>query len=150
MKKTLIFATASAAEEAFYEALEAGEIEPLVQLWAEDEDVVCVHPNGSRATGLAAVRATFEEMLSSGGIDIRVSNVHIQQTATMAVHHLTEHVAVSGDQGGSEIVQLAATNVYLKGPVGWQMILHQVTPLDGEQSTSTEVSTSNRTMGVLH
>ena len=150
MKKPLVFATASAAEEAFYEALESGEIEPLVQLWSEDEEVVCVHPNGSRATGLAAVRATFEEMLSSGGIDIRVSDVHVQQTATMAVHHLTEHVAVNGEQGGSEIVQLAATNVYLKGPIGWQMILHQVTPLDGEQSTSTEVSTSSRTASVLH
>lgn len=145
-----MFATASAAEEAFYEALESGEIEPLIQLWAEDEDVVCVHPNGSRATGLAAVRATFEEMLTSGGIDIRVSDVHVQQTATMAVHHLTEHVAVSGEQGNSEVVQLAATNVYIKGPVGWQMILHQVTPLEGEQSTSVQAPSASGSASLLH
>ena len=150
MKKPVMFATASAAEEAFYEALEAGEIETLIQLWAEDEDVVCVHPNGSRATGLAAVRATFEEMLTSGGIDIRVSDVHVQQTATMAVHHLTEHVAVSGEQGGSEVVQLAATNVYLKGPVGWQMVLHQVTPLEGEQSTSAPTPSTGGSASLLH
>ena len=41
-----MFATPEEAEHAFYEALEQGDTVRLMQVWADDEEVVCIHPGG--------------------------------------------------------------------------------------------------------
>lgn len=43
-------------EQAFYEALEAADLEALMDLWADDEHVVCIHPGGPRVEGYHDVR----------------------------------------------------------------------------------------------
>ena len=40
--------TAQDAENAFYEALEHGDLEGMMAVWAEDEEIICVHPTGPR------------------------------------------------------------------------------------------------------
>ena len=45
-----IFPTAQDAETAFYEALERCDLEGMMAVWAEDEEIVCVHPAGGRVT----------------------------------------------------------------------------------------------------
>ena len=52
-----LFTSPEAVSQAFYEALEAGDIEAMMAVWADDEEVVCVHPGGPRLTGFDAVRA---------------------------------------------------------------------------------------------
>jgi len=52
-----IFPTAQDAENAFYEALERSDLEGMMAVWAEDDDIVCVHPAGTRLTGQDQVRA---------------------------------------------------------------------------------------------
>lgn len=47
-------------EAAFYEAQQHGDIEQLMSCWAQDEDIVCVHPDGPRLLGTGAIRAAFE------------------------------------------------------------------------------------------
>ena len=54
---TKIFPTAQDAENAFYEALERADLDGMMAVWAEDEDIVCVHPGGPRVSGPRAVRA---------------------------------------------------------------------------------------------
>ena len=39
------------AARAFYEAFEARDVEAMMATWAEDEEIVCVHPGGSRLVG---------------------------------------------------------------------------------------------------
>jgi len=46
-----IFPTAQDAETAFYEALERCDLDGMMAVWAEDEDILCVHPTGGRLTG---------------------------------------------------------------------------------------------------
>ena len=46
-----IFPTAQDAENAFYEALERADLEAMMAVWAEDEEIICVHPTGPRLTG---------------------------------------------------------------------------------------------------
>ena len=50
MKKST-FPTPQDAEAAFYEALETGDLETMMEVWAEDEEIVCVHPGGPRLAG---------------------------------------------------------------------------------------------------
>ncbi|MCX7273964.1 MAG: nuclear transport factor 2 family protein, partial [Burkholderiales bacterium] len=51
MRRAAVFATAEAAEEAFYDAMQRGDAIAMMALWADDEDVACVHPNGPRLIG---------------------------------------------------------------------------------------------------
>ena len=46
------------AEARFYEALQAGDLDKLMAVWADDDEVVCVHPGGERVIGPAAIRAS--------------------------------------------------------------------------------------------
>lgn len=137
MRRAPIFATAEAVEEAFYDAMQRGDAAGMIALWADDEDVVCVHPNGSRLVGLPAVRAAWEEILSGGGVDIRPAEVRIYQGAMLAVHNLIEKVLVTS-RTGPEVIECVVTNVYAKGAGGWRMVLHQSAAVGDEQTTAAE------------
>src|SRR5262249_56001897 len=54
------------AEAAFYEALEAADLEAMMEVWAEDEEIVCVHPGGPRLAGFEQVRGSWAQILGSG------------------------------------------------------------------------------------
>ena len=47
--------TADVIEAQFYDALQTGDIEKLMACWADEDDVVCVHPGGPRLVGTAAI-----------------------------------------------------------------------------------------------
>ena len=50
---------------AFYHAFEAKDIDAMMAAWAEDEEIVCVHPGGPRLVGYEAVRAGWEQLFAS-------------------------------------------------------------------------------------
>lgn len=123
MRPLAIFASAQAAEEAFYDAMQRGDLSGVMALWADDEEVVCVHPSGQRLVGVPAIRASFEEMFTGGGIDVRPSEVRVFMGGMIAVHNLVEKVLVTGKMG-SQVIECVATNVYVKQASGWRLALH--------------------------
>ena len=64
-KKTL-FPTPQDAEAAFYDALTKRDLEAMMAVWADDDDVYCVHPNGARVTGVEQVRESWRQIFASG------------------------------------------------------------------------------------
>jgi len=60
------FPTPDDAEHAFYDAFTRGDLDALMAVWAEDEETVCVHPGGSRFTGLAAIRESWKQLFETG------------------------------------------------------------------------------------
>lgn len=124
-----IFATADAAEEAFYDALERGDLKGLMSLWSDDEDTVCVHPGGPRLVGLDAIRASWEQIFAAGGgIAIRLTSQRVYEGAVLSVRNLVEQITVHG-KDGPRVVHCVATNVFQKSPVGWRIVLHQSGPM---------------------
>ena len=124
---TKIFPTAQDAENAFYEALERGDLEGMMAVWAEDEEIVCVHPGGPRLSGPDEGRSSWARIFSAGA----GPRVHITQqvavTAMMiAVHSVHENFSIEGDARGQ--VPVIATNVYLRTAAGWRMIVHHASP----------------------
>ena len=61
-----LMASPEDAETQFYEAMREGNLERLMAVWADDDDIVCVHPGGARVVGPAAVRASFEAIFANG------------------------------------------------------------------------------------
>ena len=123
MRRTPLFASAEAAEEAFYDAMERADVDAMMALWADDEDAVCVHPGGPRLVGLPAIRASWEEIFRGGGVHVRPTEAKAWASGTVAVHAVVEQIVVAG-RLGAEVVRVHATNVYVKGPIGWQIVMH--------------------------
>jgi ketosteroid isomerase-like protein len=130
--------SAAEVEAAFYEALNRADVEALMLLWAEDEEIVCVHPGGPRLHGHAAIQASWEAILERGGLQIRPSQLHETHNLMSSVHTVIEGVTSSG----SEPAQLVATNVYMKTPQGWRMVLHHVSVAPGPVPATVHAGTS--------
>jgi uncharacterized protein (TIGR02246 family) len=122
-----IFPTAQDAENAFYEALERADLELMMAVWAEDEDIVCVHPGSPRLTGVEQVRAAWRGMFA-GGPHLRVRAVQqvVISGMMVAVHNVHESITVQGEAKPRPPV--VATNVYLRSAAGWRMVVHHASP----------------------
>ena len=126
MKKTT-FPTPQDAEAAFYEALERSDLEAMMEVWAEDEEIVCVHPGGARLAGYEQIRESWAQILNSGQrLKVHLSD-HVALSGMMlAIHSLYENILVQGESRPR--VPVAVTNVYLRTGNGWRMILHHGSP----------------------
>jgi uncharacterized protein (TIGR02246 family) len=129
-----IFPTAQDAENAFYEALERCDLEGMMAVWAEDEDIVCVHPAGGRLSGQDEVRESWAKIFAGGPrARVRIEQQVAISGMMLAVHSVFENFTIPSETRaqGAEMRQPApvvATNVYLRTAAGWRMIVHHASP----------------------
>ena len=121
--ESTIFTTPQDAESAFYEALEKADLEAMMAVWADDEDIVCVHPGGARLSGIVQVRESWRRIFA-GGQTLRFRLRHRQSLngMTLAVHSVYEQVSIAGETRAHGPV--IATNIYLRTGNGWRMVVH--------------------------
>lgn len=117
-------------EQQFYEALQHAELDRLMDIWADEDEVSCVHPGGPRVVGLAAIRTAFETVFQQGPIAVTPERVRRLHTGDTAIHQVLERVQVEGADG-VQSAWVIATNVYLKTSLGWRMVLHHASPGTG-------------------
>ncbi len=123
-----LFASPDDVEAAFYEALQRGDLDALMALWADDDEIVCVHPGGNgRLVGPAAIRASFEAIFASNGIPVVPEQVHRLHQIGAAVHHLVERIEVVTPEG-RQVGWVVATNVFVKTAQGWRIAAHHASP----------------------
>jgi uncharacterized protein (TIGR02246 family) len=121
------FPTAQDAENAFYEAMESADLEAMMAVWAEDEEIVCVHPGGPRLAGAEQVRSSWRAIFAGGpGMRIRAVQRVAISNMMVAVHSVHETITVPGESRPQPPV--VATNVYLRTATGWRMIVHHASP----------------------
>jgi ketosteroid isomerase-like protein len=125
-----IFPTAQDAENAFYEALERCDLDGMMAVWAEDEDIVCVHPGGPRLTGQDQVRESWAQIFSSGPrARVHITNQVAISGMMLAVHSVHENFTIEGAaRRDAPPLPGVATNVYLRTAAGWRMIVHHGSP----------------------
>jgi uncharacterized protein (TIGR02246 family) len=122
--------TAEAVETAFYDAIARADIEALMALWADEEDIVCIHPGAPRISGHAAIRASWEAILEPGGVRIRPTQLRTLHNLMTSVHSVVEEIhRVEGEQ---QDVHIVATNVYVKTAQGWRIVLHHASVAPGQ------------------
>lgn len=125
--KAALMASPEDTENEFYEAMQQGDLERLMAVWADDDEIACVHPGGPRVLGGAAIRASFELLFSHGTVDARAAQVRRVTSGAMAVHHVVEAVQVPTPEG-TKTGYVLATNVYVKTPLGWRLLVHHASP----------------------
>lgn len=126
MKKAL-FASPQDAEAAFYDALTKSDLDAMMAVWADDDDIYCVHPNGARISGVENVRESWRKIFASGqALRFQLREQQYVQGMMLSVHSIYEHITVAGESRARAPV--IATNVYLRTERGWRMVAHHASP----------------------
>jgi ketosteroid isomerase-like protein len=121
------FASAEQAEAAFYAAIEKADLAAMMAVWAEDEEIVCIHPGGGRLIGMDAVRESWRRIFASGPqLRFQLLDVRVHGGRMLSLHNLYERIVLAGQARPRFAL---ATNVYLLTPSGWRMLLHHAAPL---------------------
>ena len=76
-----LLASPDDVEAQFYEALREADLDKLMALWADDDEVFCVHPGGPRVVGQQAIRVAFEAVFASSG------RIHVQAERAPGILH---------------------------------------------------------------
>jgi ketosteroid isomerase-like protein len=129
-----IYTSPQDAALAFYQAFEARDLDAMMLAWAEDEEIVCVHPGGQRLVGFEAVRNAWEQLFAGDTrLSFRLDQVVVLETVGLALQSAIEHVhTVDGKARGVAV----ATNVFLRTPSGWRMVCHHASPLTAVASST--------------
>lgn len=130
-KQNKLLASAEDAEHAFYDAIGRADLESLMALWAEDEEIICIHPGAPRLQGHAAIRASWEMIFERGPVHIHPRNLHVTHNMMCSVHSVIEEVNAPDDANWQE-AHILATNVYLKTPQGWRIVMHHASIAPGK------------------
>jgi len=127
--KTLPASSANAdeTEAAFYDALRHGDVDKLMACWSDEDEMVCVHPGGSRLVGPGAIRSAFDAMFANGTLQVQPLKVSRVQSLGASVHSVLERIEVLTDEGPRHAYVLA-TNVYFLTAQGWRMVAHHASP----------------------
>lgn len=121
--RSRLFPTPDDAETAFYDAFERADIAAMMTVWAEADDIVCIHPQGPRLVGFEAVRESWVQIFSGGSqLRVRTTEHKTFDGQALAVHNVVELVAPPGEQ--SPVTSIFATNVYVLTEAGWRMAIH--------------------------
>ena len=122
-----IFPTAQDAENAFYDSLERGDLDLMMAVWAEDEEIVCVHPAGGRIAGQEQVRDSWRRMFASGQrLRIKIAQRVTLSGMMVEVRSVHEVITIVGEEAARP--PMVATNVYLRTAAGWRMVVHHASP----------------------
>ncbi len=109
------------ANAAFYAAFASGDVAGMERLWAEDDNISCIHPGWPAIVGRSTVIGSWRDILRNPE---RPQIVCAEPTAI-----------VEGDSGRVlciEIVNgtaLAATNHFRRIGSSWRLVHHQSSPI---------------------
>jgi ketosteroid isomerase-like protein len=116
-------------EVAFYDALSRADIEALMALWAEDEEIICIHPGSQRLVGHATIRASYEAIFERGSVHIQPIQLHASRNMITAIHNIIEDVQRTPEM--TQDIHILCTNVYIKTALGWRIVLHHASVAPG-------------------
>lgn len=116
------------ANEAFYAAFAAADMDAMIGVWATEGPVAVIHPGLLPITGLQAVLQSWREALEP--------RVPIDIVCIDPVAQIHGDVAIVLCEEQVNNYRLAASNVYRRTGNAWQMVMHQAGPVAGALALS--------------
>ena len=121
------YATSGDAERAFYEAFQRADVEVMMEVWADDDSIICIHPMGPRLEGREAVAQSWREIFAGGSrLRFELTQVACTLDGDLAVHCVYENIRQEESPARRSLV--LATNIYRSTDRGWRMIMHHASP----------------------
>jgi ketosteroid isomerase-like protein len=119
------------ANNAFYAAFEARDLDAMSEVWEHSDRISVTHPGWPRLDGWARVAASWETIFAhTPYIQFVLTDEVISVGDGMAWVSVDENILQTGGPGdGSEDVELsgasvAATNVFVHDGDRWRMVVH--------------------------
>lgn len=117
------------AEDAFYDALEEGDLQQLLSVWAQSDDICCLLPMHPMIRSRQGITDLFTRLLSRDHrISLAVSHLGWIQAEDIAIHQVEETIQ-NPPPGTPPTPPFYGTNVYRRDGTGWRLIIHQNAPL---------------------
>jgi ketosteroid isomerase-like protein len=127
MPRTADYTTPEEAEQAFYRAFEEADLRAMMQVWADEDGVACIHPMGQIVHGYEQVCDSWHKLFGGDQrMHFRLEHYARSNDGTLAVHTLSEYIYLPGDTRPRPAI--LATNVYRRTEHGWRMVLHHASP----------------------
>ena len=125
---TRIYNTPQEAEDAFYDALEEGDLNQLLSVWADTDDICCLLPMYPIIQGRKAVEDLFSDLFSQNrGVELSITHLNWIQMNEIAIH-LIEETIQHPPPGAPPAPPFYGTNIYRKVNDSWRLIVHQNAP----------------------
>ena len=119
------FSTPDAAESAFYAAFQRGDLQAMMNVWSQDDNIICIHPGAPRLQGRDMVREGWRQILENSiGLKFVLTDIQTTRDDHLSVHVLREEISIEGELSGV----MLATNIYQREENGWRMLLHHASP----------------------
>jgi ketosteroid isomerase-like protein len=125
---TQTYNTPQEAEDAFYDALDEGNLRQMLSVWAESDDICCLLPMYPMIQSRQGVVDVFTHLLSQGhGVSLAIAHMGWIETDDIAIHQVEETImALPSDTPPPP--PFYGTNIYRKDKTGWRLIVHQNAP----------------------
>lgn len=125
---TQTYHTPQEAEDAFYDALDEGDLNKLLAVWAESDDISCLLPMYPMIRSRQDVTDLFERLFSRGhGVSLAITHIDWIQTADIAIHQVEETI-LEPPSDTPPPSPFYGTNIYRKDKTGWRLIVHLNAP----------------------
>ena len=122
------YTTPQEAEDEFYDALEEGDLERLLSVWADTDDVCCLLPMYPMIQGRKGIEDVFSHLFAHGqGVELSVAHLNWIETDDIAIHQVEETIQ-KVPPGTQPPPPFYGTNIYRKDSHGWRLIVHQNAP----------------------
>ncbi len=125
--ETSSLASADQAESEFYRAFQAHDLDAMMAVWSDENDIVCIHPQGPRLEGYEQIRESWIQILqNSPPIRFRLTEQRRIDGDSIAIRYVNENIYLANDQEPQFTIH--TTNVYRRTSKGWRIILHHASP----------------------
>ena len=128
-----------AANAAFYDAFETGDIDLMAAVWLDAsaaETVACVHPGWAPLHGTSQVLRSWSMIMANTSyIQFVLTDVAVSVTGDAAVVTCGENMltglpsTVTDPSPGLAGGRAVATNVFRRTPTGWRLWVHHASPV---------------------
>ncbi|MDH2425860.1 nuclear transport factor 2 family protein [Sphaerisporangium sp. TRM90804] len=121
--------------EAFYTAIEGGDLDRMTDIWAEDHDgrvAMCVHPGWPMLTGRSEVlRSWALIMANTPYIQFVLTDVRTAVVGHVAVLTCAENILTAADTEDATFAagRVVATNIFVRTSDGWRLWSHHGSPV---------------------
>ena len=120
-----------AANQAFYDAFEALELDAMDTLWDHGDDVWCVHPGSEVISGWDRVHRSWAAVFANASyLQFIVTDVTATVAGEVGCVTCTENILSGhGDAAGLGAGKAVATNVFVWRGERWRMLGHHASPV---------------------
>jgi ketosteroid isomerase-like protein len=114
-----------AANQAFYDAHEARDLAAMRSVWEQSDRAICVHPGWPILRTWPLIEASWRGIFEGPGRNqFIVTNDSVTVVGDVAWVTLDENL-VDGAAAGT----IAATNMFVRSPDGWKLVVHHGSPV---------------------